>query len=217
MGKIWRSISNVVAALVIISLAFGGGYYIGQLQDKEAKIVENEEPEFDLQLPVEVEKRIVTVEEITVKLEEISQFSTYSGEYTVSKSADYTRYFLDDIPVPGTTNTITIECSGIVKVGYDVQEIIPTVDNESQRIYVSLPEPSVLDNYVMWDRVHYSDENNILNPIDFAQYQKLIAEIEDMGLAQAEAEGIYKAAEKNIKVIIENFLAGFEDYKIVFM
>ena len=217
MGKIWRSISSVVTVLVIIYLAFGGSYYIGQLQDKEAEIVENEESEFDLQLPGEVEKRIVTVEEITVKLEEVSQFSTYSGEYTVSKSADYTRYFLDDIPVPGTTNTITIECSGIVKIGYDVQEIIPTVDNKSQRIYFSLPAPSVLDNYVMWDSVSCSEKNNILNPIDFAQYQELITEIEDMGLAQAEAEGINEAAEENIKVIIENFLAGFEDYEIVFM
>ena len=188
--------------------------------EREAEIVEPINPteeKFDLELPAEVEKRIVTVEEVEVVLVDISQFSTYSGEYTTTKSAEYTRYFLDNIAVPGTTNTINLECKGIVKVGYDVEEITIEVDNDSQKIYISLPAPKVLDNYVIWDTVKCQEENNILNPIDFEQYQTLIAEIEEDGLALVEADGIYADAEENMMTIIRNFLSGFEDFEIVFL
>ena len=199
---------------------FGAGYFVGSYPDEEAEIVEPINPteeKFDLELPAEVEKRIVTVEEVEVVLVDISQFSTYSGEYTTTKSAEYTRYFLDNIAVPGTTNTINLECKGIVKVGYDVEEITIEVDNDSQKIYISLPAPKVLDNYVIWDTVKCQEENNILNPIDFEQYQTLIAEIEEDGLALVEADGIYADAEENMMTIIRNFLSGFEDFEIIFL
>lgn len=136
---------------------------------------------------------------------------------TKGENATDTRYFLDNIAVPGTTNTITIECSGVVKVGYEVEDIEIKVDNDSLKIYISLPEAQVLDNYVIWDTVRCQEENNILNPIDFEQYQDIISEIETEGLALAEADGIYEDAEANMETIICNFLSGFEDYEIVFL
>ena len=102
-------------------------------------------------------------------------------------------------------------------MGYDVEEITIEVDNDSQKIYISLPAPRVLDNYVIWDTVKCQEENNILNPIDFEQYQTLIAEIEDDGLALVEADGIYADAEENMMTIIRNFLSGFEDFEIIFL
>lgn len=91
------------------------------------------------------------------------------------------------------------------------------MDNDSQKIYISLPAPKVLDNYVIWDTVKCQEENNILNPIDFEQYQTLIAEIEEDGLALVEADGIYADAEENMMTIIRNFLSGFEDFEIIFL
>lgn len=220
MAKVWKAISSTLAVLLTLSLVFGAGYFVGSFPDEEAEIVEPINPaeeKFDLELPAEVEKRIVTVEEVEVMLVDISQFSTYSGEYTTTKSAEYTRYFLDNIAVPGTTNTINLECKGIVKVGYDVEEITIEVDNDSKKIYISLPAPKVLDNYVIWDTVKCQEENNILNPIDFEQYQALISEIEDDGLALVEADGIYADAEENIITIIRNCLSGFEDFEIIFL
>ena len=220
MAKVWKAISSTLAVLLTLALVFSAGYFVGSFPDEEAEVVEPINPteeKFDLELPAEVEKRIVTVEEVEVVLVEISQFSTYSGEYTTTKSAEYTRYFLDNIAVPGTTNTINLECKGIVKVGYDVEEITIEVDNDSQKIYISLPAPKVLDNYVIWDTVKCQEENNILNPIDFEQYQALIAEIEEDGLALVEADGIYADAEENMMTIIRNFLSGFEDFEIIFL
>ena len=220
MAKVWKAISSTLAVLLTLSLVFGAGYFVGSFPDEEAEIVEPINPaeeKFDLELPAEVEKRIVTVEEVEVMLVDISQFSTYSGEYTTTKLEEYTRYFLDNIAVPGTTNTINLECKGIVKVGYDVEEITIEVDNDSKKIYISLPAPKVLDNYVIWDTVKCQEENNILNPIDFEQYQALISEIEDDGLALVEADGIYADAEENIITIIRNCLSGFEDFEIIFL
>ena len=220
MAKVWKAISSTIAVLLTLAIVFGAGYFVGSFLDEDSEVVEPINPteeEFDIKLPAEVEKRIVTVEEVEVVLIDVSQFSTYSGEYTTTKSAEYTRYFLDNIAVPGTTNTINLECKGIVKVGYDVDEITIKVDNDSQKIYISLPAPKVLDNYVIWDSVKCREENNILNPIDFEQYQGLISEIEDEGLALVEADGIYEDAKANMETIIRNFLSGFEDYEIVFL
>ena len=104
-----------------------------------------------------------------------------------------------------------------MKVGYEVEDIEIKVDNDSLKIYISLPEAQVLDNYVIWDTVRCQEENNILNPIDFEQYQGIISEIEAEGLALAEADGIYEDAEANMETIICNFLSSFEDYEIVFL
>lgn len=217
MRKVLSAIELLLVLLLVSALAFGGGYWMGVRQQNEAEIVETPQDDFDLKLPGEVEKRVVTKEEVEVKLLEIGELASYSGDYTVSKSTENSRYILDDIILPGTTNKITIECSGLVKVGYQLEDIAPTVDNESQRIYIALPAPKVLDNYVIWDTVKCVEDNRVLNPIDFAQYQKLITELEETGLQEALEEGVYERAEEHLKVLIRNFLSGFHEYEVVFL
>ena len=58
-----------------------------------------------------------------------------------------------------------------------------------------------------------TESNNILNPINFSQYQDLIQEIEEKGLEKVEDEGVRQEAEKNLKVLIEGFLSEFSDYE----
>lgn len=218
MKKIWKALTSVITGILIIALIFGAGFLTGKNYGKNAEpVTPSAGNEFDLQLPGEVEKRVVTVSEIESKLVEIGELASYSGNYSVTKTEDYTRYFIDDIAIPGTTNTIQIECQGLVKVGYSVDEIVPTVDNDSQKIYIALPEPKILDNYVIWDTVKCSENNTILNPIDFSQYQAMISDIEQEGLEQAENDGIYEKAEEHIKNLVQNFLAGFEEFEIVFL
>ena len=45
----------------------------------------------------------------------------------------------------------------------------------------------------------------------------LMTEIETLGLSKVEDDGIYLEAEAQIKMIIQNFLSGFEEYEIVFL
>lgn len=220
MKKIWK---NGLAIIVPLLLGIGAGvglrnFLYQQESSARAAVVEDTyDDQFDLHLPGEVEKRIITQSEVEAKLAEVGQLATYCGEYTATKEGDYPRYLLDDIRIPGTTNSIKVTCDGIVKVGYEVKDIIPTIDNDSQKIYIALPDPKILDNYLIWDTVQCDEKNNILNPIDFDQYQALLADIEQEGLTQVEESGIYEKAEKNAKVVIENFLNEFEEYEVKFL
>lgn len=45
---------------------------------------------------------INTIDEVETKLVEIGELSTYSGKYTVTKEADYSRHFMDEIKIWGT-------------------------------------------------------------------------------------------------------------------
>lgn len=217
MKKSFKSISVILSAIIVIGSAFVGGYYVGINQTPEYEVVENNVAENDVQLPGEVEKSIVTVDEIKSKLKEISEFSTYESEYEVTKGKEYVRHMLDDIAVPGTANEVTLKCKGVVKVGYNLSEINPVVDPESGIIYIALPEIKVNDNYLIWDTMECVEDNNILNPIDFAQYKELATEMETQGLKDAESKGIYAKGEEYVKELIVNFLGCFDDYEVKFI
>lgn len=207
---------DLLAVLVVLGVAFAAGYFFCAFSEGEkAGTVAVEEDGFDLELPFEVERRVVTVEEVEARLFEIGELSTYAGEYTCTLGKDETRYLLDSIPVFGTTNSITISCNGIVKVGYDLSDITVRVGDD--KIYISVPQAHLNDNYVIWDSLVCKESNNILNPIEFSQYQELIGEIEQMGLDQVTDQGIYKKAEDNLKALISVFLSEFDEYMIVFM
>ncbi len=216
MKKLKETGSSLLMIILIAALGFVGGYwYHSQKTVDEAEVVEDTTP--DVKLPGETEKSVVTVDEVRTKLVAIGELSTYSGQYTVKKGRDFFRNVLDDIRIPGTTNNVTLECEGIVKVGYDVNEIGVDIDDQSYTIYISLLEATVNDNYVIWDSVICKEDNNPLNPIDFEQYKLLIDEIEEEGLSQSEEQEIYNAAEENIKNIIVNFLSGMDDYQVKFL
>lgn len=217
MKKSFKSISVILSAIIVIGSAFVGGYYVGINQTPEYEVVENTVAENDVQLPGEVEKSIVTVDEIKSKLKEISEFSTYESKYEVTKGKEYVRHMLDDIAVPGTANEVILKCKGVVKVGYNLSEINPVVDPESEIIYIALPEIKVNDNYLIWDTMECVEDNNILNPIDFAQYKELATEMETQGLEDAESKGIYAKGEEYVKELIVNFLGCFDDYEVKFI
>lgn len=215
MRRIKETICSLLVIAIIAAAGFGGGcWYCCQKTDEQKTVVVNTAA--DLKLPGEVEKRIVTIDEVETKLVEIGELSTYSGEYTVTKEADESRY-LNKIKILGTENTVHIECGGIVKVGYDVHDIGVEIDDDNYIIYISLPEARVNDNYIIWDTVKCTEKNSLLNPIEFEQYKTLIDEIEDEGLAQAEEKGIYLLAEENIKFIIENVISGESGFKVKFV
>ena len=217
MKKILSFMRDLITVLVVIAIAFGAGFFYAQHIDQPevVEVVEEEQDSFDLELPLEVERRVVTVEEVESKLVEIGELSTYSGEYTCTFGKDESRYWLDKIPVLFSTNSIEITCEGIVKVGYNMSDIVVKVDDD--KIYISIPEARLNDNYVIWDSVVCNETNNIFNPIEFSQYEEIINEIERRGLEEVTAQGIYKRAEANLKVLIENFLAEFDEYEIVYM
>ena len=95
MKKSLKFLRVLLAVIITLLIVFFCGYYIGSLRSKKTvpaavpvPVSSSLSPAIDLQLPGEVEKRIVTEEEVKSKLVEIGQLATYSAEYTVSKSVD---------------------------------------------------------------------------------------------------------------------------------
>lgn len=90
-------------------------------------------------------------------------------------------------------------CTGIVKAGYSLEDIAVRVDNESMKIYVALPQAKIMSNQLIWDNVVCNEQNSMLNPIDFEQYQTLISEIESEGLEEVQKKGFFDTVESNAK------------------
>ena len=150
------------------------------------------------------------------RLNEIGELATeayeYSGVQTITNARQVFGW-----TIPGTTNTINVQYNGVVKVGFDVTEIHPEVNQATKKIYITLAEPRVLDSYIKLDSLQFGAQNNILNPIDVTKLTEYFSEIEEQGLSNAEEKDIFNKAEARMKLIIESFLAGFSDYEVVFV
>lgn len=157
----------------------------------------------------------MTDDHITETLTQISELATMSFEYTNQKTVTDTRKIFG-FDIPGTTKTVDIVYSGVIKVGYDVQAIPCTLDEAEKTLTFTLPAPTVLDNYIILDTLQCTDGNNILNPIGSDDIIGYFGEIEAEELARAEENGIYAEAEKQLKSIITHYFAVFPDYTVQF-
>ena len=214
-----KYLRRTILVIVAIAVIFAAGYYLGSLPKGAVQIFpSNTSVSSGLALPGEAEKAVLTVEEVESKILEIGELTTCEGNYNVTRGMDFTRYMLDGIPIPGTTNHVELTCSGIVKAGYDLTKVQVIIDEKSKTIIVSLPEAQVNSNQLIWDGDMVSrDKNNILNPINFDQYQALITEIKDAGLKETEKNGLYTTVEENAQNLIINFLGCFTDYTVEFL
>ena len=215
--KILSVFLTILCIVALFAIGFKAGCFYTEYNNntKPTEVVADSKKKFDLELPLEKHKRVVTEKEVKSNLIKIGELSTYAGDYTCTLGKDESRYWLEKLPVIGSTNSITITCNGIVKVGYDISDIKVRVSDD--KIFISIPEAQLNDNYIIWDSMVCDETNNILNPIEFSQYQDLISEIEQMGLNQVEEKGIYIKAENNLKELVNVFLSDFDDYEIVYM
>ena len=203
----FRTLKTVFALLLIGALAFtvyyGYNYFSAKVSGLEAE------------LSFLKEKEKVSTEQIEEKLSEIGELATSLFEYKSSKHISNTRQAFG-VDIPGTTNEIDITYSGIIKVGYDVNAITFSTDDEKMLITVTLPEPRVLDNYIIFDGMECTESNSILNPTSYEKLAGYFTEIEAEELKKAESEGIYELAEEQARSIIEHYLAAFADYTVEF-
>lgn len=215
MKRYFELFRNIASVLVVCALLVGVGYLIGGHNVKEVKVVETQNTGIDLKMPMEVEKRKVTVEEVESRLLEIDELSTYSGTYSMTYGKEESRYLFRGVVIPGTTNGLTIRCNGVVKIGYNLSDISVSVGED--KIFISLPPAKINSNYVIWDTMECKEENCILNPIQFSQYKELVTEIESKGLENVENNGIYELAEYNLKKLIDVFLSEYTEYEVVYL
>lgn len=217
--KIFAKIGSVILILASLIGAFGLGCYYTELdQENKTEIFEPQQSEeVDLELPGETVTREHIVHEIESTLNKISEFSTYSSKYTITDGDKFARKWIDEWNIPGATNSIQVTASGIVKVGYDFNDIKKDVDFDNKKIHISLPEIKVLENHVIWDSIKVVENNNILHPISFSQYQDIISGIEKDGLEDAINKGLLEQGEESIKELLLLFLSDFEGFEVIFL
>ncbi len=206
--RIFGRILSYVIPLLIVTVVFVYLIFLAnaKIEELEAKL------RAALQETEHIEITNVYIEE---KLSQIGELATMSFTYTGQKTIDNTRQLLG-VDILGTTNTVNVIYSGVIKVGYDVLDTQYTIDEKRRLILFALPEVEVLDNYIILDNLICEDENNIFNPIGSEDITMYFTEIQEAELAVAESKGIYLEAEEQMKFIIENFFAAFPDYKIIF-
>jgi len=199
--------------LCLVLGAFGTLYFTNENVSAYSKINEQDE---GLTLPNEGEKVVITKDEIKSKLVEIKEFVSYSCEYSVYHEEEESRTFIDDWEVWGTKNIISVDCKGVVKVSYDINQFDVEIDNVSEKVYISLPEYEV-HNSIYWNSVNVNEQNNPLNPIEWSQYQSIFTTLQEKGLEEAESKSIYELAEQNITNYIGMFLESNFGYEVIFM
>ena len=204
-----KHLLKVNLCLICAFSLVGFGYYLN-----EPNIVEEEKVE-NIELPFETTKTTVIEEKIEATLSEIKEYHTYCGTYTIKETVSEQR-MIADIGIPGTTNTITIECEGIVKVFYHFDELQPTIDHESQRIYFAMPSYHV-ENYIDIDRLNINETNSIFNPIDSSQYINLLSSLQEKGLSKVEEDDIYTKANQALQDQMTYFMGLCCDYEVMFI
>ena len=149
------------------------------------------------------------------RLVEIGDLSTACYEYESLRTIEDTRKVMG-WEIPGTTNTVRLKYCGVVKVGYDVAQIKVDVNEDTQIVLVTLPDPEIKDNYVQLEGLVCSGSNNLLNPIKVEDLPLFFADVIDEALEGAEYHGICESARIRMESLVTEFLAVFPDYTIVF-
>ncbi len=159
----------------------------------------------------------IETEQIMKKLSKASNLTTYIYEYTNKTTESSTRMLpILGWDILGTTNSVTIEYSGVINVGYDMNEIDYELSDEDAAIYVTLPEAKVLDNYIKFDDLNCICDNNILNPIKTDLVMEYFKEIEQEELVKAEADEIYDKADEQLEEIVKGYLGVIPEYGVRF-
>lgn len=157
----------------------------------------------------------ISVVEIKNELKGIAELTTYSAEYegysTIEDSA-----VLFEMKIPFSTHKIEIHYQGIIKVSYNMDDITIDVDNDSKKIFITLPDNVITDNILDEENITTTDTNNLINPIGSQEVMDYLEDIKAKELEISTSKGLYDKAQAHAKEIIIDLLSKFEGYQIIF-
>lgn len=141
----------------------------------------------------------------------VTQECTYSG---VTEGKNTRKVPILGADIPFSTNKVKVRYAGVIKAGYQVDDISITVLDHMKQIYISLPDPIIVSNEI--SQVGYEEENNILNPISGNAASVMLENVKLEEQKKAIEEGLYENAEKHAKEVITEKLSSFGGYSITF-
>lgn len=157
--------------------------------------------------------KVTDTTELTVenRFGSVAELSTYEYTYTlVDTYKDANKIF--DFKVPLTEKKVVIVGEGKIKVGFNLENVKPAVDQEKHLIRIDLPKPEVIENSL--EIIKCIESNNILNPISVDETNQQLQKAKEKRLKEAEDKGIYEKAEEKAKEVIEAMYADMTEYKV---
>lgn len=170
----------------------------------------------------EVPVEVVPEEGKTTKLElkDIGELATQVGYYTnVQVIREAQEAWGWEIPLTQTECIFSFD--GIIKAGYNFEQIEIEVDEEMKTVTIVMPEPYVLSNEINPESLKiYDEDKNLFTPLSIEDFGGKLEQVRDESEADAIAKGLFDNARVNAEALIRGFLSGMidlDEYEIIFV
>lgn len=189
-----KSLPLWLAIIVLICLAFNLGRSMSSSSDEK-------EDERHLQT--------IDVNVLQQRLAKISELATVSYDYTDIASHKKTEK-LWGYNIPGTTSTILLRYSGVIKAGVDLHDA--TIDVRDTTVVFTLPAPKVLSHSVDPASIKIINQSNgLFSSIKIADFQSFCAAHQDSMQSVAIQSGLLKNAAESAADGLELIAAPLRD------
>ena len=206
--KTFSTICTLVTVAVAVTLAIPAGRYISD------KLKGEENPGF-VETSEENHQITLTINDVKSELKDIAELMTYSHEYYGTSSITDKREILD-VEIPGTEHEIKMTYGGVIKVGYNLDDVKVDVDNNRKLIKIELGE-QIIDNNLPEENVETIERNNVFNQIRSDEVTKELVKIKSHEYIEAMRLGVKDKARENAEKIISDKLTDIEGYEVKFI
>lgn len=206
----------VIIAISIIAMIVLSVGYVKELKTNsvtsEAKTTNNKEKK-------KKEKVIVTINVETIQDGLADMGFLVTQEYYFTQVEHYTKE-KTVLKFFTSSSEFTYKYDGYVTAGIDFGKIAVSVNEDSKKISVNIPQSEIQTVSIDKDSFEiYSEKDSLWNPLKLEDYNKSLDEFEKVAKQKAIANGILERSDEQAKVLISNFVSNFPNasgYEIVF-
>lgn len=150
----------------------------------------------------------------------IGELATQVGYYTnVQVIRDDQKLWGWDVPFTETECVFSFD--GIIKVGYDFENICMVIDDEQKTIEINMPEPHIISNEIDTESMKiYDEDKNMFTPLTLDDFGSKLEQMREEARYDAVENGLFDNARTNAETLIKGFVAGVYDlseYEVVFI
>ncbi len=155
-----------------------------------------------------------------IGFEDVGELVTQTCRVTVICDNTHNRDFFNLFDIPFTESRQIFSYDVTVDASVDFSKITYTANDENNEITIKLPHAKIYKSTIDTSSFRkYLDSESWFSRIDLEKQNGALKAIEEQGIADAQANGIIEAADKNAKKLIEGFVKTnerYKDYKIIF-
>ena len=162
---------------------------------------------------------VVTSRTVRLGLKDMGELATQAGYFTnVQVLEDSKQLFGHNVPL--TKSKYIFSYDGIIKAGFDFQELEMQVNEITRTIHVTLPEAKILNCEIDENSLQiYDATQSIFTPLSITDINESMIELKETVKTDAVNNGILENARENAKLLIRGFLAGcfdLQEYTVEF-